>query len=79
MALIICKECNKEISNKSNFCIHCGYKFKNENKTKNLPVESFEDIAETIYQYETRSKVIVKVLNDKYICETVTHTISSNF
>ena len=29
MALIKCPECNKEISNKSNTCVHCGYKFKN--------------------------------------------------
>lgn len=25
MSLIICPECGKEISNKSNQCIHCGY------------------------------------------------------
>ena len=25
MALIKCPECNKEISDKSNTCVHCGY------------------------------------------------------
>lgn len=29
MALIKCPECNKEISDKSNTCVHCGYKLKN--------------------------------------------------
>lgn len=31
MALIICPECKKEISDKSNFCIHCGYPLENLN------------------------------------------------
>lgn len=25
MSLIKCPECNKEISNKSTYCIHCGF------------------------------------------------------
>ena len=29
MALIKCPECNKEISDTSRSCIHCGYKLKN--------------------------------------------------
>ena len=29
MALIICPECNKEISNKSDTCIHCGHPLVN--------------------------------------------------
>lgn len=31
MALIKCPECGKEISNKSDKCIHCGYPFKKAN------------------------------------------------
>lgn len=31
MALIICPECKKEISDKSNYCIHCGYPLENLN------------------------------------------------
>lgn len=29
MALIKCPECGKEISNKSEICVHCGYSIKN--------------------------------------------------
>ena len=28
MALIKCPECNKEVSDKSEVCIHCGYPIK---------------------------------------------------
>lgn len=31
MALIKCPECNKEISNKSKICVHCGYPIENKN------------------------------------------------
>lgn len=31
MALIKCPECNKEISNNSKICVHCGYPIKNKN------------------------------------------------
>ena len=29
MALIICPECNKEVSDKAKVCIHCGYPLQN--------------------------------------------------
>ncbi len=29
MALIKCPECGKEISDKSEICVHCGYPLKN--------------------------------------------------
>lgn len=31
MALIICPECGKEVSDKSSACIHCGYPISNNN------------------------------------------------
>lgn len=31
MALIICKECGKEVSNTAKFCPHCGYRGINKN------------------------------------------------
>ena len=31
MALINCPECNKEVSDKSEKCIHCGYPIQNNN------------------------------------------------
>lgn len=34
MALINCPECNKEISDSSNTCIHCGYVLKQQKKKK---------------------------------------------
>ena len=34
MALVICPECNKEISDSVKKCPHCGYKLKKEKKEK---------------------------------------------
>lgn len=36
MALIKCPECNKEISNTANICIHCGYKLNSEPQSVQL-------------------------------------------
>lgn len=35
MALIKCPECGKEISDKANVCIHCGYPIKNKTYINN--------------------------------------------
>lgn len=34
MSLITCPECNKEVSDRAEVCIHCGYPFKKEKNTK---------------------------------------------
>lgn len=34
MALIQCPECHKEVSEKANVCIHCGYPLKKDKNTK---------------------------------------------
>ena len=41
MALIRCPECNKEVSDKANFCIHCGFPL--ENYVKGIEKANFED------------------------------------
>ena len=50
MALIICPECGKEISDKAPQCIHCGY-----------PIAELKEDTESFTKY----KEIVN-LNDKY-------------
>ena len=39
MALIKCNECGKDISDKANVCIHCGYPLEKEQKLKNYYYE----------------------------------------
>ena len=42
MSLIRCPECNNEISDTSNSCIHCGYKLKKDSsKNKKLAIIAF--------------------------------------
>lgn len=36
MALVKCKECGKEISDKATTCIHCGYPVKKQNANNRL-------------------------------------------
>lgn len=48
MALIKCPECNKEISDTSDTCIHCGYKIKNT-------IDSNQDVQNT----NSNGKVII--------------------
>lgn len=45
MALIKCPECEKEISDKSNQCIHCGYPIQN---IENTPVESSNEVVSSL-------------------------------
>lgn len=40
MALIICPECEKEISDTANSCPHCGYKLSNDSNFKKTEVHS---------------------------------------
>ena len=36
MALILCPECGKEVSDTTKTCVHCGYVFKTSKKEKNF-------------------------------------------
>ena len=39
MALIICPECGKTISDKAKFCVHCGYPIEDAENTASTPAE----------------------------------------
>lgn len=43
MALIICPECGKEVSDKSENCIHCGFPLKNTKCNINGIIYDFKD------------------------------------
>ena len=53
MALIKCPECGKEISDKSDVCIHCGYPIKTKiiNKEKNCVVLERYPVSNLIYLF----------------------------
>lgn len=48
MALIKCSECGKEISDKANKCVHCGYPIDNGIELSNLPLEIVKGIIRAI-------------------------------
>ncbi len=57
MALIKCPECNKEISDTSDTCIHCGYKFKNT-IDPNQNVQNTNSNGKVIIHGHTESEMI---------------------
>ena len=44
MALIVCPECGKEVSDKSEVCIHCGYPLINTKCNINGVIYDFKDV-----------------------------------
>ena len=72
MALIKCPECGKEISDKANACIHCGYPL-NEQK---------EDVGITDFHLRRRPHINEDVLNykiQKIYCKDIVKLIINNF
>ena len=47
MSLIKCPECNKEISDKAEMCIHCGYPLQQYNPSS-INWKSYNNIEEEI-------------------------------
>jgi len=63
MALIICPECNKEISDKSKECIHCGYPLQEEiNTTSNSEPMQQVEITSVNIKGKNLKKTIISVL-----------------
>ena len=58
MALIKCIECGKEVSDKAEVCVHCGYPLKKE-KTKDS-LKEMKEYLESISKdvSEIRNKII---------------------
>lgn len=69
MALIKCPECGKEISDKANACIHCGYPINQISNTINIPGNLPTDDKNTKTLKECIDKITNEVneRNKKYI------------
>ncbi len=67
MALINCPECNREISDKSNVCIHCGCPISTNNQNnasaKNI-VQIFEEFAATATSNSNAESIYIKVASE---------------
>ena len=67
MALIHCPECNKEISNKSSHCIHCGYPLAEEDKApavfRKIVLTSLDENDSTawVYVFNALNKSNIKI------------------
>lgn len=63
MALINCPECGKEISDKSKYCINCGYPLENiEEETEN-------EIEDNVVDFTSNTaKTLENIYQVKYVC-----------
>ena len=75
MALINCPECGKEISDKAEKCIHCGYPIKNESIVKKKAVQgkvvfqTSNDFIGLLGKYTIKDKdgnIVAKLKADDY-------------
>lgn len=57
MAIIKCKECGKEVSDKAKVCIHCGCPIKKIEENSNQTNDMVEEVIEKIE--ENKKKVII--------------------
>lgn len=64
--LIKCPECNKEISDKSSVCIHCGYPI-----TSQVQKEDVEDTYDIyLIDYDHKHKIMVYTILTNYLNKT---------
>lgn len=54
MALITCKNCGKQISNKAEHCIHCGYLILKSEEVQEVKIENIQEKNEEIKNLETQ-------------------------
>lgn len=67
MALIKCPECNKEISDKANFCPHCGY--SPINRTKTTSIKQNDTQPDKTANFNSHRKIIgIMLLIIGFIC-----------
>ena len=77
MALIHCPECNKEVSDRAEICVHCGYPIskwiKKENSNSSQSNEVNEDVKDdnpnNIYLYREKTYNLTDLVD--YIKENV--------
>lgn len=86
MALIQCPECHKEVSEKANVCIHCGYPLKNTKCIINGKVCDLSFILDEEYsilfkvrdfiqithcEIGTAKEIVEKIINDGEVPKTL--------
>lgn len=81
MALIKCPECNKEVSDKAEICVHCGYPISKWIKEKNSDLsQSNEDIKDdnpnNIYLYREKEYNLTELVD--YIKENTHPDVEIN-
>ena len=77
MSLVKCPECGKEISDKSNTCIHCGYPIEQDiiqnkyDEAKKIPCENCGNIS--WYQFENSGELFCTKCKTFYIVDQKQH------
>ena len=64
MALIKCPECNKEISDKANVCIHCGYPLHNNSNVSTFDTQSKKVVLPSFKDYSDKKIQVLKIVRE---------------
>ena len=65
MALIKCPECGKEISDKANACIHCGYPLNEQEEDFYIKKTSLLDEDTLKYEFQKIADNVLKSIEEK--------------
>lgn len=64
MALINCPECDKEVSDKANVCIHCGYPLNEFKSETILDSQSKKVVIPSFKEYSDKKIHVIKVIRE---------------
>lgn len=64
MALIKCPECNKEVSDKADVCIHCGYPLHDKSIASIINARSKKVILPSFKEYSNKKISVLKIVRE---------------
>lgn len=73
MSLILCPECGKSVSDKSNQCIHCGFPLSEYVNQKKLYSVTITSISCNDRNKDRRRRIIADILEERYQVKTRYH------
>ena len=72
MAMMFCPECGKQVSDKANVCIHCGYPIQEYFAENNIE-RNVEEVSDEISDAEKENKIVCPYCSsDKILIQQVT-------
>lgn len=78
MALIICPECGRQISDKAEYCVGCGYPIKEMVVDNRSEIEKLVDLVWKKYPY-SKTKAVIELQNKRIDLKTAKSLMDAKF